>query len=359
MLKHRVPNRIWQVVILLVGGCLLVNPARAQDKPAKQLVEVARFKTDLTMFNDLLLTTKGDLLLVQNTLGKTEVWDVPAKKRLWGHDTDSYHHHLADDEEVVWLDQQSEPPAAVRTDLRTGDENDRIDLDLEPVVKLWNVQFAMDRQRWFAGQAKYADGNYLLKFGMESGDLNTIAKLPQGLKGEPGEIEGLGVSLDCRQFLHTRRGGLVLTDENCQVKHRFTTANHVSRIKFLPDGKQAIASGDDKPIYFLDLTTGKLAERLEHRYAAASLDISADGKWAVSGGRCRMAAERNYSRRTKKAEGGDLILWDLTTREPVVKLNPAFDSLEGVALSADGKFVATAETGDTEGVLVVYEVRGE
>jgi hypothetical protein len=261
--------------------------------------------------------------------------------------------------EVVWLDQQSKQPASVRTDLRTGDENDRIPLDLEPVVKLWNVEFAMDRRRMFAGQAKYVDGNYLLVFGMESGLLNTIAKLPKGLKGDPLEIQGLGVSLDCRQFLLTTLGGLVLTDENCKVKQRFTTANNVSRIKFLPDGKQAIVSGihTGTPIYFLDLANGKVVERKEHRYGTASLDISADGKWAVSGGQCRMAAERNYNSRSKKAEGGDLILWDLTAREPVAKLNPALDSLKGVALSADGNYLATAETGDTEGILVVYEVR--
>jgi hypothetical protein len=96
-----------------------------------------------------------------------------------------------------------------------------------------------------------------------------------------------------------------------------------------------------------------VVERKEHQYGTASLDISADGKWAVSGGQCRMAAERNYYSRTRKAEGGELILWDLTTREPVAKLNPAFDSLTGVALSADGCFLATAEAGDTEGILTV------
>jgi WD40 repeat protein len=362
MLKNPMQNRVLQVVVFVAGGFLSVCPTWAQDQPAKRLVEVARFKTGLTMFNDLLLTTKGDLLLVQSTLGKTEVWDVLAKKRLWGHDTDSYHHHLVNEvEEVVWLDQQSKPPASVRTDMRTGDENDRIPLDFEPVVPLWNVQFAMAGRRMFAGQARYADGNYLLVFGMESGALNTIAKLPKGIKGDPLEIRGLGVSPDCRQFMLTAPGGLVLTDENCAVKQRFTTANNLSRIKFLPNGKQAIAAGvhTGTPIYFLDLTTGKVIERKEHRYGTASLEISADGKWAVSGGQCRMAAERNYYSRTKSAEGGDLILWDLTAREPVARLNPAFDSLSGVALSADGKFLATAETGDTDGVLVVYQVQVE
>jgi hypothetical protein len=62
-------NRVLQVMVLLVGGFLLAHPTRAQDKLAKRLVEVARFQTDLTMFHTLLLTTKGDLLLVQSTLG--------------------------------------------------------------------------------------------------------------------------------------------------------------------------------------------------------------------------------------------------------------------------------------------------
>ena len=339
-----------------------VTAIAAQEKVAtKELVEVSRWKTKLNMFNDLLLSEDGSTLVVQATLGTTEGWDVSKKQRLWKMETDSYAHQIndEDDEEFLWVDQTKSPPAIVHTGLRDGKERSRTPLK-DANAKLWNVEFGLGPMPQFGAQAEYKSGPHVLSFSLATGEVETVFKMPK-LDGNQTEIEGLGVSANCKQFLLTVSGGLLLCNDAGQVLQRFKTKSNVARIRFLPDGVHALAvdSTFGSPVYFLELKTGKVKEVKEHRYGTESLEVSYDGKWAISGGRCRMAAERNYYWRTKKEEGGEVVLWDLAKQQPVVKLNPFVDSVEGVAISADGRFVAAAETGDTDGQIVVYEVKGK
>jgi hypothetical protein len=151
-----------------------------------------------------------------------------------------------------------------------------------------------------------------------------------------------------------------LCDTSGKVLHRFEAVSNISRLQFLPTGQRALGSSEvfGSPVYFFDLEGHKVAQRQEHRYQAVCLDVSADGCWAVSGGRCRFEADRNYYFRTETSEGGELVLWDLASNQPAVKLNPAVDSINAVGISPDGRWVAAAEGGDAEGRVIVFKVTG-
>ncbi len=342
-------------------GWLLAGIAWAQDKPTGvQLVEVARLKTEITSFHDVLLTPGGDLLIVQDVLGAVEAWDVAKQRRLWAKNTGSYAHHLsASAEEMVWVRQSRASRAIVHTDLRTGKQRKRTPLEIEP-VKLWNAVFGWGQAPVLAAQAEYQDRGQIVTFSVETGKLLSRCNMPAGDDGTELGIQGLGVSADGMQLLVTMPGGVLLCDRDGQALHRYRTASHVARLRFLPDGKRALACGTTfgSPLYFLDLVAGKITEHRDHRFGTASLEVSADGKWAVTGGQCRFAAERNYSLRTHKSEGGEVILWDLTANQPVSKLNPFVDSVKGVGISRDGRWLAAAETGDESGQVVVFKVTG-
>ena len=49
-------------------------------------------------------------------------------------------------------------------------------------------------------------------------------------------------------------------------------------------------------------------------------------------------------------------MWDLTTGKPLAKVNPFRDSVMGVGISADGRWLAAAESGDVTGQVIVFRV---
>jgi hypothetical protein len=354
-----------RILVAVVASYLLLASGAAGQQPGKksiakqaQLTEVARFKTEITDGNEILLTAGSEFAVMRGVLGAVATWDVRNRKLLWTRDTDSSVLHLSDaGDEVIWLEQSADSRDIVHIDLRGGQERKRIRLEIEP-VKLWNAAFGWSKEPILAAQAEYADRGQIVTFSVKTGKRLSRCNMPAGFDGSETGIAGLGVSADGGRFLVTTMGGVLLCDRSGEVLHRYRVDSHVSRLLFVAGGKRALACGPvfGSSLLLLDLAGGRFSERKEHRFQMVSLAISADGKWAVTGGQCRFAAERDYLERTKTSEGGEVILWDLSTDRPVVKLNPFVDSVKAVGITADGGHIAAFETGDLEGQLVVFKV---
>jgi WD40 repeat protein len=328
--------------------------SQGQPAAAVRLVEVARFETAIGNCDEVLITPTGDVVVVLDVLGDVEAWDIRSQNLLWEQTTDLYDHHLSTDE-IVWLHQSGASRDIVHMDLHTGEERRRTPLQIE-LVKLWNAVFGWGDTPVLAAQAEYADLGQIVTFSVDTGRLLSRCDMPRDADAVEIGIEGLGISPDGKQLLVTMRGGMLLCERSGNVLHRYPAKNHVSRLLFLADGKRALACGTTfgSPLYFLNLMTGKMIERSEHRWEASSLDVSGDGQWAVTGGRSRFEADRNHYLRTKTSEGGEVVLWHLATDAPVVKINPFVDSVEGVGISVNGRWVAAVESG---GQIAVYEVK--
>jgi WD40 repeat protein len=183
--------------------------------------------------------------------------------------------------------------------------------------------------------------------------------MPVEENGSQVTIRGLAVSRSGKEFLITASSSVILCDDSGQVLRRYSTKGNVSRLLFLSSTRWALACGDvfGSPLYFLNLEDGTVVMENEHRWDTVSLDISPDDKWAVTGGRSRFAADRNYYLRTSNDEGGEVILWDVAAKKAVAKVHPCVDTVSAVTVSADGSRVAVAEEGDTTGQIIIFEIK--
>lgn len=351
-------QRIHQLVIFLLSGFGLSGSAAGQQ-PTKELIEVVRLKMERNRFGDMLLTRQGDLLIAQPIIGKTEAWDLKKKEQLWSLETDNAALRLSDnEEEMLWVDTSKRPAEIVHTDVRTGKDRKRMAL-ADTRGRLFSGEFALGTKPIFAAIETFDDGANIVVFSLETGKILNVFDEPNTKPGTEPELYGVAVSSDGKRFLIATGGSIVMCDDKGKILHRWETEAAPVRIRILPDGKSAIAAGTifGSPIYSIDLVNGKLTERKDHRYGTASLDTSSDGKWCVTGGQCRFAADKNYDLREDKKEGGAVILWNTARLEPVVKIQPAVDCIKGVALSADGGWLAAAESGDQQAQIMVYRVQ--
>jgi len=107
---------------------------------------------------------------------------------------------------------------------------------------------------------------------------------------------------------------------------------------FLPDGVRALTAGDDGEIVLRSVTDGAVL----HVFSAKDHDrvnkiaISADGRRMISG-----------------HSSGNVILWDLETKQALHVLDAHGWSVAGVAMSPDG---TTAVSGDIDGELKLWDV---
>lgn len=375
MRRTLLPEVLALSLLLLSSGCgtpssppasELVTPngqsshdsAGTQGSPAN-LVEHYRFSTPTNRALKLILTSNGEILVIRG-LSDLETWDIKNRKLLWSTEAENYHHYIQSDKELVWLDQSQRPPAIQHVDLLTGEVLSRQPLEFNG-HRLFNAVFAHEREPpIIAAQAEFSDGDHVLLFSASSGELLTVFDMPKDFDGDQVNIQGLGLAANGNRILVSARGGVILCDDLGNVLQRYAIDYSVSQFLDLPQTEWALGYDDalGSTVCFFNLQNGQLVERNDHRWQATALDVSADGKWAVSGGRSRFAADRNYYFRTDKREGGELILWDVAAQTPVFKINPCFDSIGAVAISPDGRWVVAAENGDSEGQIIVFERKG-
>jgi hypothetical protein len=333
-----------------------LNETTESHGPAAKLVEIRRFSTPTNRADELILTSNGEILVVHG-LSDVETWEVKNGKLLWSNEAENFDHHIESDKELIWLDQSHRPPAIRHIDLLTGQELSRQPLNFDG-RRLFNAAFAFNREPPIvATQAEFPDGDHVLLFSASSGELLTDFDMPVDFDGDQVNIQGLGLAANGDRVLVSARGGVILCDERGKVLHRYAIDDSVSHFLDLPQKEWAIGCDNvlGSAVCFFNLENGRLVERNDHRWEATALDVSADGKWAVTGGRSRFSADSNYYFRTDKNEGGEVILWDVASQMPVFKTNPCLDSVGAVAISADGKRIAAAENGDSEGQIIIFE----
>ena len=91
----------------------------------------------------------------------------------------------------------------------------------------------------------------------------------------------------------------------------------------------------------------------EHRWNSRAINMTPDGKYAVSGGRSPSDADYMVINGSEADYGCEAIVWKLSDRNIVVKSYAPEGSISAVAISPDGSQVAVAEGG---GRIVLYDI---
>ena len=120
-------------------------------------------------------------------------------------------------------------------------------------------------------------------------------------------------------------------------------APFVNQLALAPDGRHLLSTGEDGTLLLWDLATGKSLRRfVGHSQPAASVDISPDGRRALSGA----------------WDESEMILWDLATAKPVRsfpfrRLSSEASYVPFIAFHPDGQ---TVLTDDVDGSLVKWQL---
>src|SRR5262249_34960813 len=119
---------------------------------------------------------------------------------------------------------------------------------------------------------------------------------------------------------------------------RLRHAAAVTAVAFAPDGRTLASGGSDHVIRLWEPATGRELARLagEHKDPITALAYSPDGKSLVSGG-----------------NEGTVRLWDAATGKAPRRYFRMHRSMSQLALSADGRTLASVGTGDIGNAEVV------
>ncbi len=113
------------------------------------------------------------------------------------------------------------------------------------------------------------------------------------------------------------------------IKPRGPVSPEVGSLAFSPDNK-LLAVGSYKEVDLLDPATGRRLAALTGMVdEVRSVAFSRDGKW--------LAAAGGLAGRL-----GEVVVWNVETRQPVTTIHGHADCIYGVAFSADGRRIATA-----------------
>jgi WD40 repeat protein len=165
-------------------------------------------------------------------------------------------------------------------------------------------------------------------------------------KGDAGRIKALAFSPDGKTLASAgncnrtdlRPGRLVLWDMAAGGKERAALRGHtaaVADVAFSPDGKSLASASWDGTVRLWDMATGKELLTIKAHPEAYAVRFTPDGKALVSGGGVFEAAI------TPKTPG-EVKLWDVATGKEVAHLEGHLGRVSSVAVSPDGKWIASA-----------------
>jgi WD40 repeat protein len=110
--------------------------------------------------------------------------------------------------------------------------------------------------------------------------------------------------------------------------------------EFSPDSQRLITAGIGRPDQIWDTTTGQLLFRLPHKGEAICPHFSPDGKRVVTSP-ARTSVQ----------------FWDAQSGQPVGEELPHPDPISWMALSSDGRSLATGAAGAAEGIIRIWDLQ--
>jgi WD40 repeat protein len=136
------------------------------------------------------------------------------------------------------------------------------------------------------------------------------------------------------------------TDTGALVRTLVGSGEAVVNIDFSPDGQILASAGDDKLIRLWRVSDGKPLHTLTGSDHVYSVMFSRDGYWLASGGRARgnLATlwQQFFGNRLLGGNGKTARLWRVSDGALQQELSGHSDDVWAVALSPDGKWLATA-----------------
>lgn len=134
----------------------------------------------------------------------------------------------------------------------------------------------------------------------------------------------------------------VYNTESGDLEYSFPVTRNGKEIRdlgFAPDGSIAFVAYSDSAVYLYSLTNGDVTDTINAGYMVASVDVSADGKFLITGG-SRYATEK------------PIRVFSITSGDEIAKWEGVFDS-NYPAISYDGAYAAYS--GDVKGYFYLYE----
>jgi WD40 repeat protein/serine/threonine protein kinase len=166
-------------------------------------------------------------------------------------------------------------------------------------------------------------------------DVATGAIIRRFPSGHTGRYSRIYFSPDGRTTLSGGTDGLVILNDPAtgKVIRRFEGhTGAVNEVRFSPDGQTALSASDDKTLILWELATGAIIRRFTGNTAGVSgVAYSADGRTALS------------------ASGDQLILWDVATGNQLRQFTGAYPR-SYVDISRDGR---SAVTGSRENPVIL------
>ena len=136
------------------------------------------------------------------------------------------------------------------------------------------------------------------------------------------------------------------TDTGALLRTLSGSGEAVVHIEFSPDGQVVASAGDDKLIRLWRVSDGKPLRSLSGSDHVYAVTFSRDGQWLASGGRARgnLATlwQQFFGNRLLGGNGKTARLWRVSDGALQQELSGHSDDVWAVALSPDGKWLATA-----------------